>query len=87
MDYQTEEGVSPEELRDSQDHYVGRLPLSMESNAGVANALINIERHNLGLDYYRNYEDQVRAVTPEMVLDAARKYINPAALAIATSGS
>ena len=83
----TEEGVSPEELRDSQDHYVGRLPLSMESNAGVANALINIERHNLGLDYYRNYEDQVRAVTPEMVLDAARKYINPAALAIATSGS
>ncbi|MEI7847394.1 MAG: pitrilysin family protein [Chloroflexota bacterium] len=82
----TEEGVSPEELRDSQDHYVGRLPLSMESNAGVANSLINIERHNLGLDYYRNYEDQVRAVTPEMVLDAARKYINPAALAITTSG-
>ena len=82
----TEKGVSREELQDSQDNFVGRLPLSLESNAGVAGALINIERHNLGLDYYRRYEEQVRAVTPEMVLQAARKYINPAALAIATAG-
>lgn len=82
----TEKGVSREELQDSQDNFVGRLPISMESNAGVASSLINIERHELGLDYYRRYEDQVRAVTPEMVLEAARKYLNPAALAIATSG-
>ena len=82
----TEKGVSVAELRDCQDHFVGRLPLSMESNAGVANALINIERHQLGLDYYRNYEDQVRAVTPGMVLEATRKYIDPELLAIATSG-
>ena len=82
----TEQGVTEEELRDSQDNFVGRLPLSLESNAGVANALINIERHNLGMDYYRNYEGMVRAITPEMVQSAARRYLNPAALAIATSG-
>jgi len=82
----TAQGVTPEELQDSQDNFVGRLPLTLESNGGVTHALINIERHNLGLDYYRNYEDQVRAVTPERVLEAARKYLNPAALAIATSG-
>lgn len=82
----TKYGVSPEELQDSQDHYVGRLPLSMESNAGVASALMNIERHNLGLDYYLRYEEMVRSVTPEMVLSAVRKYLNPKALAIATSG-
>jgi zinc protease len=58
----------------------------MESNAGVANSLINIERHELGLDYYRNYENKVRAVTPEMVLEAARKYLDPDRLAIATAG-
>lgn len=81
-----EQGVKPEELQDSQDNFVGRLPLSLESNSGVANALINIERHGLGLDYYRHYEEMVRAVTPEMVQAAARKYLNPAALAIATSG-
>ena len=82
----TSEGVSEEELRDSQDNFVGRLPLSMESNNGVAGALVNIERHNLGLDYYQRYEENVRAITPAMVMDAARKYINPTALAIATSG-
>jgi zinc protease len=82
----TEKGVSSEELQDSQDNFVGHLPLSMESNAGVANALINIERHNLGLDYYRRYEDLVRAVTPEMVLEAARNYIHPEALVITSCG-
>ena len=82
----TEKGVSREELQDSQDNFVRRLPLSMESNGGVAMSLINMERHELGLDYYRRYEDMVRAVTPEMVLEAARKYLNPDALAIATSG-
>ena len=58
----------------------------MESNAGIASALMNIERHNLGLDYYLRYEETVRSVTPEMVLSAARKYLNSKALAIATSG-
>jgi zinc protease len=82
----TEEGVTPEELQDSQDNFVGRLPLTMESNAGVANSLLNIERHELGLDYYRHYEQMVLAVTPEMVLEAARKYLDPDKLAIATAG-
>ena len=80
------EGVAPEELQDSQDHYVGRLPLSLEANAGVVNALLNIERHQLGLDYYRRYESLVRAVTREEVVETARKYLDPERLAIATSG-
>ena len=81
-----EQGVSPEELQDSQDNYAGRLPLSLESNAGVCGALINIERHQLGLDYYQRYEGLLRAITPEMVVEAARKYINPMCLVVASSG-
>jgi zinc protease len=81
------EGVSAEELADSQANFTGRLPLSLESNMGVANALINIERYDLGLDYYRRYADLVRSVTPEQVAEAARKYLNPDRLAIATAGS
>jgi zinc protease len=81
-----EKGVSKDELQDSQDNFVGRLPLSLESNGGVANSLLNIERHNLGLDYYRRYESLVRAVTPADVVEAARRYLDPAKLAIATSG-
>ncbi len=81
-----DKGVSPEELADSQANFIGRLPLSLESNAGVAGALLNIERYGLGLDYYREYPNLVRSVTPEDVLAAARKFINPERLGIATAG-
>lgn len=80
------EGVTKEELDDSQSNFIGRLPLSLESNSGVANALLNIERYNLGLDYYRRYADLVRAVTVDEVLSVARKYIDPGRLAVATAG-
>ena len=80
------DGVTEEELADSQANFVGRLPLSMESNAGVANALLNIERHDLGLDYYRRYPELVRAVHPKDVLEAARQHIDPERLAVASAG-
>jgi zinc protease len=80
------EGVTDEELADSQANFIGRLPLSLESNSGVANALLNIERYQLGLDYYRRYPDMVKAVKAEDVLAVARKYIDPGRLAIATAG-
>jgi len=80
------QGVSTDELSDSQANFIGRLPLSLESNAGVAGALLNIERFDLGLDYYHRYADLVRVVTPEEVLETARKYFQPDKLAIATAG-
>ncbi len=81
-----EKGVTAEELSDSQANFIGRLPLSLESNAGVAGALLNIERFDLGLDYYRRFADLVRAVTPEEVLLIARKFFHPDRLAIAIAG-
>ena len=81
-----DEGVTAEELSDSQANFVGRLPLSLESNGGVAGALLNIERFDLGMDYYRQYPDLVRAVTVDDVRETAQKYIDPGQLAIATAG-
>jgi len=79
-------GVTAEELADSKSNFVGRLPLSLESNGGVAGALVNIERYELGLDYYRRYAGLVQAVTREEVAETARKYIDPGRLAIAVAG-
>lgn len=79
-------GVTKEELADNQANYIGRLPLSLESNSGVAGALLNIERFGLGLDYYQRYETTVRKVTRADVLETARKYIDPERLVISTSG-
>ena len=81
-----QEGVTADELADTKANFIGRLPLSLESNGGVANALLNIERHNLGLDYYHRYADLVNEVTAEDVLNTARKFINPDRLVIAVAG-
>lgn len=79
-------GVTKEELADSQANYIGRLPLSLESNNGMVSAILNIHRYDLGMDYYQRYESLVRSVTRDDVLEAARKYIDPDRLVIAVAG-
>ena len=79
-------GVSKEELADSQNNFIGRLPLSLESNAGVCGALLNIERYSLGLDYYQLYRTNVQKVTIEDVHRIVKKYLDPEVLAIAIAG-
>ena len=66
-----QDGVTEDELTDSKANFIGRLPLSFESNGGVAGALLNIERHDLGLDYYHRYADLVNEVTRVDVLNTA----------------
>jgi zinc protease len=82
-----QEPVTEDELADSQANYIGRLPLGLESNAGVANTLLNLERFDLGLDYLQRYSELVAAVTPAAVLEVSRKYIQPEALVIVSAGS
>jgi zinc protease len=81
------EPVTSEELADSQANYIGRLPLSLESNAGVASALLNLERYKLGLDYYQRYPDRIRAISAEEILETAQRYLHPDRMAITTAGS
>ena len=80
------EPVLADELADSQANYIGRLPLTLESNGGVAGALLNLERYDLGLDYYRRYADLVREVTVDAVLETASRYLHPERLGIAIAG-
>ncbi len=68
------EQVAAAELADIQSNFIGRLPLSLESNSGMASAILNLERYDLGLDYYRRYPDLVRAVTVEEILETSRRY-------------
>ena len=82
----TSEQVTAEELADSQANYIGRLPLSLESNGGVAGALLNLERFQLGLDYYQRYPTLIQAVTRAEVLEAARRWLDADRLAIVSAG-
>ena len=82
----TGELVDEEELTDSQSNFIGSMPLSLESNGGVADAMLNIERYQLGLDYYRQYPKLVQAVTREQVRAAAARYLQVDKLAVAVAG-
>ena len=78
--------VQPDELNDVQSNYIGKLPLSLESNSGVAGALLTMERHQLGLDYFQSYEEMVNNITKDEILQASRTYLDPDRLAISTAG-
>jgi zinc protease len=78
--------VTEEELGDNQANFIGRLPLQLESNEGVAGALTHIERFRLGLDYYQRFPSLVRAVTRDSILEAARRFLHPDRLVIAVAG-
>jgi zinc protease len=80
------EPVSDEELADSQSSFIGRLPISMESNAGVASALLSLERYNLGLDYYQRYPALINSITPKEILETASCYLNPKCLGVGIAG-
>ncbi len=81
-----DEPVSAEELEDSQSSLIGRLPLSMESNQGIAGSLLNIERFSLGMDYYRHYPQKIREISPTQILEVARRYLNPERFVIVSAG-
>lgn len=82
----THEPVTDEELADSKANLIGRLPLALESNSGVAGALLNIARYGLELDYYRRYPSILKKVSRDEVLQTARRYLNGGGMVIVSAG-
>jgi zinc protease len=78
--------VTAAELEENQSHFIGRLPLQLESNEGVASSLVNVEQYDLGLDYYVRYPERVASIDREAILSAARRFLSPDHLAIAVAG-
>lgn len=78
--------VTQSELIDNQASLIGRLPLQLESNDGVAAALMNLELFGLGLDYYQRYPQIISSVTRDEILESARRYLHPDRLAIGIAG-
>lgn len=82
----TDEPVSDEDLANVQSFFVGRLPLQLESNEGIAGTILNMELYDLGLDYLLSYRDRIYALSTEDLLHAARRYLNPNAYVLSISG-
>ncbi|MFP4324231.1 MAG: M16 family metallopeptidase, partial [Anaerolineales bacterium] len=80
------EPVSPDDLADNVANFTGRLPLMLESNAGVASNLVSMERYGLGLDYLQKYGDILHALTVEDLQAAMRRYWRADAFALGVAG-
>ena len=72
-----EDGVTAKELDESRAAAIGSLVLSMEDQMGIAFVLRDTELFDLGLDFPDRFPVAIRAVTPEQVQTAARKFIHP----------
>ncbi len=81
------EPVTGQEIEDAKASIIGMIPLSIESNSGVANAIIRMERYNLGLNYLQEFPGMINKITKEDILSVARKYLDPDQMVIISAGT
>jgi len=80
------EPVTNEELADSKAYRTGSLPVSLETNSGLASVIIDMELFNLGLDYLQQFPALINAITIEEIQNAAQKYLSTDQIAITVAG-
>ncbi len=80
------EPVTQQELQDVKTQALGRLPISLETNAGIASILVSIERYGYSLDHLHQLPAIIESVTASEVLDAAQRYWDLDKLVITSAG-
>ena len=78
--------MTEQELQDVKTPALGRLPLSIETNAGIASILVSIERYGYGLDHLLQLPAIIESVTAEEILLAAQRYWDLDKLVITSAG-
>jgi len=71
------ETISEEELSLASDYLEGVFPIRYETTAAIASALATLVIYDLPADYYDSYRKNVREVTADAVLQAARAHLHP----------
>jgi zinc protease len=81
-----DELVSEEELDDNKSYFVGRMPLQLETNEGLAGTVLAMEEFDLGLDYLVRLPEIIGTLTREDLQNAVRHYWRPDAYVVAVAG-
>jgi zinc protease len=80
------EPIPEDELEDTKAYRTGSLPVSLETNDGLANIITDMEFYDLGLDYLQLLPEKISAMNPDTVQAAAANYLNIDKLAISVAG-
>jgi zinc protease len=81
-----QELVDGEELADNIAYRTGSMPVSLETNDGLASALTNMALYDLGLDYLQRYPALIGTITAAEIQSVMRNYWHTDQLVIATAG-
>jgi zinc protease len=79
-------GFTEQEVAESRQYMIGSLPRQLETNAGMAQFLLNAETYGLGLDYDQRLPQLIGAVTREAAVEAARRLLEPDRATIVVAG-
>ena len=71
-----DEDVPEQELDEARRAIVARFALSLERPATLLNAWLTVDYYKLPQDYWDRYPQEVAKITPSMVRQTARKYID-----------
>lgn len=80
------EPVSMDELEDNKLNLTGSLPLSLESNEGVAAQILAMESYGLGLDYLYRYSDAINSINAEQIQTTMAHYWSADAFVLTSAG-
>lgn len=79
--------VTQEELDVVKNYMIGVFTNSFSSPFANIDKFKTLNSQGISLDFYRNYISKVREVTPEMVMNCADQYLDPASLTSSIAGS
>jgi zinc protease len=80
------DGVTDDELADSKRYLIGSLPRTLETNAGIAGFLQNVQQFDLGLDHDQRLPAQIERVSRDEVNAAARTTLDVGRAAVTVAG-
>lgn len=86
MKRMADEPVSADELANVKNFLSGIFVMGLETQSGVAAQLSTVKLMDLPGDYLEKYTERIRAVQPDEIQEAARKYMAPEAAGIVVVG-
>jgi zinc protease len=80
------EPATSQEVDDAKRYLLGNLAFKLTTNEDIAGQLLLAERNGLGFGFLSDFRSRVDAVTVKDVQDAAKKYLDPKAIAVIAVG-
>jgi zinc protease len=81
-----QDGPTQDEVEASRDYMAGIFPLRLETTGQIASQVAELLLYDLPDDYHATYREQIRSVTRDDAMEAARRCIRPDEITVVIAG-